>query len=218
MNNYYNPINVPKDMSEYQSPYYNMYRAESIHPYSLEVPEIITKISREITRNATLLIRLIKLLHEDGASISDLDYKIKRITKRLQNQLELLETHLKTEQEEYDALRTEFDNAIIERDALHIKRKIDGICEGEYSLKLSVANWSIEDLRAKKDDLENSLKAMENLKGLPVLGDIEELYQISKNNYQALNRLELEPCTLEILIHTLSKILETVTYSGPSTI
>ena len=205
-------------MSEYQSPYYNMYRVESIYPYSLEVPEVITKISREITRNATLLIRLIKLLQKDGASISDLDYKIKRITKKLQNQLELLDTHHKTEREEYDTLSTEFDNAVIERDALHIKRKIDEICDGEYSLKLSVANWSIEDLRVKKDGLENSLKAMENLKGLPVLGDIEELYQISKNNYQALNGFELEPYTLEILIHTLSRILETVTYSGPSTL
>ena len=205
-------------MSEYQPPYYNTYMAESIHPYSLQVPEIITKINREITRNATLLIRLIKLLHEDGASISDLDYKIKRITKKLQNQLELLDTHHKTEQEEYDTLSTEFHNAILERDALHIKRKIDGICEGEYSLKLSVVNWSIEDLRSKKDALENSLKAMKNLKGLPVLGDIEELYQISKNNYQSLNGLDLEPYTLAILIHTLSKILETVTYSGPSTL
>jgi hypothetical protein len=191
---------------------------DSIYPYSIEVPMVITKISREITRNATLLIRLIKLLHEDGASITDLDYKIKRITKKLQNQLELLDTHHKTEQEEYDSVSTEFYDTILERDALHVKRKIDGICDEEYSLKLSVADWSIEDLRSKKDALENSLKAMENLKGLPVLGDLEDLYQISKNNYQALNGLELEPCTLEILIHTLSKILETVTYSGPSTL
>lgn len=205
-------------MSEYQPPYINTYMIDSIYPYSIEVPMVITKISREITRNATLLIRLIKLLQEDGASISDLDYKIKRITKKLQNQLEILDTHHKTEREEYDILCTEFDNAIIERDVLHIKRKIDEICDGEYSVKLSVADWSVEDLGAKKDDLENSLKAMENLKGLSVLGDIEELYQISKNNYQALNGLELEPCTLEILIHTLSKILETVTCSGPSTL
>jgi hypothetical protein len=205
-------------MSEYQSAYYNMYLAETIYPYSIEIPEIITKISREITRNATLLIRLTKLLLENGESISDADYKIKRITKKLQNQLELLFTHYKTEREEFDTLKTEFDNAIIERDALHIKRKIGDICEGEYSLKLSVANWSIQDLRAKKEALENSLKAMETLKGLPVLGDIENLYQISKNNYQSLNGLKLEPYTTELLVHTLSKILETVTYSGPSTL
>ena len=205
-------------MSEYQSPYYDVYTVESIYPYSIEVPDIITKISREITRNATLLIRLIELLHEDGASISDSDYKIKRITKKVRNQLGLLDTHHKTEREELDTLSTEFDNAIIERDALHIKRKIGEICEEEYSLKLSVANWSIEDLRGKKDALENSLKAMESLKGLPVLGDIEDLYRISKNNYQSLYGLELEPCTTELLIHTLSNILETITYSGPSTL
>ena len=120
-------------MSVYQSTYYNMYTVESIYPYSIEIPEIITKISREITRNATLLIRLIKLLHEDGASISDSDYKIKRITKKLQNQLELLYTHHKTEQEEYNNLSTELNNAIIERDALHIKRKIGEICEGSIA-------------------------------------------------------------------------------------
>ena len=191
---------------------------EEIYPYSIEVPEIITKISREITRNATLLIRLVKLLQEDGVPISDSDYNINRLTKKLQNQFALLDTYQRTDQMEYDALSSELDNAIIERDALHIKRRINEICEMEYSLKLSMANWGIEDLRVKKDDLENSLKAMENLKGFLVLGDIEDLYQISKNNFQSVNCLELEPYTKERLINTLSKILDAITHSGPSTL
>jgi hypothetical protein len=79
-------------------------------------------------------------------------------------------------------------------------------------------DWTIEDLRVKKTDLEKSLKAIENLKGLIVSKDIDDLYQVSKNNYHSLNVLELRPYTLEILIHTLSKILETLTHSGLSTL
>jgi hypothetical protein len=205
-------------MLENSAFYNNMHVIENIYPYSIEVPEIITKISREITRNATLLIRLVKLLQEKGAPISNPDYKINRITKKLQNQLTLLDTYQKADLIEYDAISSELDNAIIERDALHIKRRINEICEMEYSLKLSMANWSIENLRAVKDDLGNSLKALDNLKGLLVLGDIEDLYQLSKDNYKSLNCLELEPYTIERLINTLSKILETITHSGPSTL
>jgi hypothetical protein len=191
---------------------------ESVYSYSLDISDTITKICREITRNATLLIRLLKLLQEEGAKINDLDYTIIRITKRLQNLLELFDTYHKTDQEEYNTLSAELDNAILERDALHIKRIINEICEEEYYIKLSVANWTIEDLKVKKTDLEKGLNALENLKGLIVFRDVDDLYQISKINYNSLNVLELEPYTREMLIHTLSKILETVKQSGRSTL
>jgi hypothetical protein len=191
---------------------------ESIYPYSIEIPVAITKISREFTRNATLLLKLIKLLQKEGAQIDDPDYKIIRITKKLQNLLLLSDTYNKTYQEEYNTLSAELDKAILERDELHIRRRIDEIFEEEYYLKLSVANWTVEDLRVKKTDLEKSLNALENMKGLTEFKDIDDLYQISKNNYHSLNVLELEPYTLETLIHTLSKILETVKHSGPSTL
>jgi hypothetical protein len=191
---------------------------ESIYPYSIDIPVAITKISREFTRNATLLIRLIKLLQEEGAQIDDPDYKIIRITKKLQSLLKLSDTYYKTYQEEYNTLSAELDNAIQETDELNIKRRINDICEEEYYLKLSVANWTLEDLRVKKTDLGKSLKALKNLKGLTEFKDIDDLYQISKNNYNSLNVIELEPCTLEILIPTLSELLETVRHSGPSTL
>lgn len=197
---------------------YNMFRVEDNYPYSIEVPENITEMNREITRNATLLIRLIKLIQEDGVPISDSHYIMKRIISKLLNQLELWDTHLKTDQEEYDTICAELEKVIIERDGLHIKRKIDDICEEEYSLKLLVADWSIEDLRAKRVNLENRLNALKNMKGLYVFGDIEDLYEISKNCYQLLNGLELEPDTSKKLTQTLSKILEIITLKESSTI
>jgi hypothetical protein len=205
-------------MAEQQAPQYDTHMIESIYPYSIDIPVAITKISREFTRNSTLLIRLIKLLQEEGTQIDDPDYKIIRITKKLQNLLKLSDTYYKTYQEEYNTLSAELDNAILERNELNIKRRINDICEEEYYLKLSVANWTLEDLRVKKTDLGKSLKALENLKGLTEFKDIDDLYQISKNNYHSLNVIELEPCTLEILIPTLSELLETVRHSGPSTL
>jgi hypothetical protein len=205
-------------MSEIHAPHPDTNMIESIYPYSIDIPVAITKISREFTRNSTLLLKLIKLLQKEGAQIDDPDNKIIRITKKLQNLLLLSDTYQKTYQEEYNTLSAELDKAILERDELQIRRRIDEIFEEEYYLKLPVADWTVEDLRVKKTDQEKSLKALENLKGLTVFKDVDDLYQISKNNYHSLNVLELEPSTLEILINTLSKILETVTPSGPSTL
>ena len=199
-------------------PDHDMYMIESIYPYSIEVPEIITRISREITRNSTLLIKLIELLQEDGASITDLDYRINRLIIKLQNLFMLLEAYYKTEKEEYDTISAELKDALVERDAFHIKRKINEISDEEYSIKLSVANWTVNELTSKKDSLEKILETREDLKGILLFSDIDDLYKISKNNYQSLNSLMIESYTREKLINTLSKILEMVNKAHPSTI
>ena len=199
-------------------PDHDMYMIESIYPYSIEVPEIITRISREITRNSTLLIKLIELLQEDGASITDLDYRINRLIIKLQNLFMLLEAYYKTEKEEYDTISAELKDALVERDAFHIKRKINEISDEEYSIKLSVANWTVKELTSKKDSLGKILETREDLKGILLFSDIDDLYKISKNNYQSLNSLMIESYTREKLINTLSKILEMVNKAHPSTI
>ena len=203
-------------MSEFQINH--NYMIEAIYPYSIEIPEIITRISREITRNSTLLIKLIKLIQEDGVSVSDLDYRINRIISKILNQLTLLETYYKAEQEEYDAINAELEDALVERDALHVKSRIKEINDEEYSIKLSVANWTVEDLTSRRKVLENILKAMDDLKGLMLVSDIDVLYRISKNDYQTLNNLKIELYTRERLIYVLSNILEIITDSRPSTI
>ena len=203
-------------MSEFQVNH--NYMIEAIYPYSIEIPEIITRISREITRNSTLLIKLIKLIQEDGVSVSDLDYRINRIISKILNQLTLLETYYKAEQEEYDAINAELEDALVERDALHVKSRIKEINDEEFSIKLSVANWTVEDLTSRRKVLENILKAMDDLKGLMLVSDIDVLYRISKNDYQTLNNLKIELYTRERLIYVLSNILEIITDSRPSTI
>ena len=203
-------------MSEFQINH--NYMIEAIYPYSIEIPEIITRISREITRNSTLLIKLIKLIQEDGVSVSDLDYRINRIISKILNQLTLLETYYKAEQEEYDAINAELEDALVERDALHVKSRIKEINDEEYSIKLSVANWTVEDLTSRRKVLENILKAMDDLKGLMLVSDIDVLYRISKNDFQTLNNLKIELYTRERLIYVLSNILEIITDSRPSTI
>ena len=196
---------------------HDVYMIENIYPYSIDVPEIITSINRKLTRNDTLLIKLIKLL-EDRTSISDLDYKINRIIKKLQNQFTLLETYYKTEQEEYNAIKTELSDALIDRDALHVKNRIKEISDEEYSIKLSVANWTIDDLTSRMHSLEKPLKAMDDLKSLLLFSDIDFLYKISNDKYQSLINLKIEPNTREKLVNTLSIILKTITNSRPSTI
>ena len=199
-------------------PNLDMHMIETIHPYSIDVPEIITRVSREITRNSKLLLKLIELLLKDEASIPNMDYRINRIIIKLQNLFELLETYYKTEKEEYDTINKELKDALVERDAFHIKRKIDEICDEEYSIKLSVADWTVKDLTSKKESLEKNLKTMEDLKGLQLFSDVDLLYKISKDNYYSLDSFMIESYTREKLINTLSKILESVNKSHPSTI
>jgi hypothetical protein len=107
---------------------------------------------------------------------------------------------------------------MVERDALHVKSRIKEIGDEEYSVKLSVANWNVEDLSSRKKALEKILGSMEDLKGLLVFSDVDLLYKISTDNFQSLDILTIEPYTREKLINLLSKILETITSSSPSTI
>ena len=204
-------------MFEVQAPYTDNYAVEDIYPHSIELPEIVTRMSREITRNATLLIRIINLLQK-GAPLTDEEYIIKRITKKLLNQFILWENHYRVEKEEYTLTNSELEKAELERETLHIKRKLNDITEEAYSLKLSVSDWDVKDLSVKKTDLEKNLKAYKNLRGLQVFIDVNDLYEISKNQYQILDELSLEQGTVRLLKLTLTKILESVTSKNPSTL
>ena len=197
----------------------NDYMVESIYPYSIDTPEIITKTNRELTRNATLLIRTIQLLRNDGSLITNMNHNFERLTKTILNNLLLFKTRLKINREEYEVIKAELKNAELDREALHVQRRIGEIVDAEYSLKLSVADWTVSDLAIHRDDLKKSIKAMDELKdNILSFKDVNELYQISKNNYKAINYLELLPHTKEKLIYTLSKLLEIITSSNQSTI
>ena len=90
-------------MSETQS-YTHDYSIESIHPYSIDTPEIITKTNRELTRNATLLVRTIELLRKDESKITDMNYKLERITNAILNNLLLFKTQQKLYKNEYNLI------------------------------------------------------------------------------------------------------------------
>ena len=201
-----------------QDPSYNRFPVENIYPHSIELPQSITQMSREITRNATVLIKMITLIQEDGVPTSNQNYTINRILTKLLNQFMLWEAHYKVDQEEYNIIIDELENARSQREVLLTKKMLGDISEEECSLRLSVVDWSIKDLSEKKVPLENNLKALTNLKGLPLLVDINDLYKMSKNGFVSLDSLELEYGTLKLLKKTLSKLLQTSTCKNPSTL
>ena len=205
-------------MLESQGSYYDRFPVENMYPHSIELPDIITRMSREITRNATVLIKMLTLIQEDGIPTSDHNYTINRISTKLFNQFMLWEAHCKVDQEEYYVITDELEKAKSNREFLTTQRMLGEIDDEEFSLRLSISDWSIKNLSEEKTSLENNLKAFKNLKGLSLLIDIEDLYKMSKNDYMLLDKLELEQETLKLLRKTLSKILKTITSKNPSTL
>ena len=205
-------------MSDSQESYINRYPVENIYPHSIELPDIVTRMSREITRNATFLIKMITLIQLDKVPTTNHNYTINRISTKLLNQLTLWEAHWKADQEEHQKISDELQDARLRREELITKKVLRDISDEECSLRLSIADWSIKDLSEKKASLENNLKAYTNLKGLPLLVDINELYKMSKNDFFSLNSLGLEYETLKQLKRTLYKLLQTTTDKTPSTL
>jgi hypothetical protein len=194
------------------------YAVESMYPYSLEVSECITGNNMELTQQATLLIRLLNLLQDDGVPHKSYDRIVERITRKLMKNLELWELYIMKHQEEYAALNLELETVIDERKMLHIKKKLGEICAEEYSLKLSVADWSIEDLRAKRLQTEKSINVLNRLRGLFAPSDIETLYVLSKNDYESIKYLGLESNVYKFLTQVLTRLAKATAYTRPSTL
>lgn len=194
------------------------YMTESMYPYTLQVPEGISSNSKELARLATLLIRLICILQEEGVPKKSFDKTALRVARKLDKELEIWDLYRMRDEEEYEALSKELSNAIDYRKMLHIKRKLGNIGDEELSLKLSVADWSIEDLKLKKLRIEHSVNALNNLRSLFAYEDIEELYTVSKNNYEILKELSLGSEITEFFINVLNNLSKAVTSPNPSTL
>ena len=196
----------------------NSYMTESMYPYTLQVQEGISINSKELGRLATLLIRLISILREEGVPKNNFDKTAVRVARKLDKELEIWDLYRRRDEEEYRALSLELSNAIDNRKMLHIKRKLGNIGDEELSLKLSVADWGIEDLKLKKLRIEHSVNALNNLRSLFAYEDIEELYTVSKNNYEILREISLGSEITEFLIMVLDKLSKAVTSTNPSTL
>lgn len=197
---------------------YDTQRIEDIYPYSIEVPDIITKLSREITKNSTLIVRLVKLMLDDGPPVSNPDYKFTRVAKRLDNQFKIWESHYEADHDEYKILKKELEQAIITRDSLITKRTLDDLNEQDYMLRLSVAEWNINELRTQKSVLESNLKSMEKMRVLQTSEDVDYLYKLSKDNYRLISGLEIQPETMGMLLNVLTKTLDTINNKKRTTI
>lgn len=191
---------------------------ESMYPYTLQVPEGISSNSKELARLATLLIRLISILLEGDVPKRSFDKTVERVAKKLDKELDIWDLYRLRDEEEYIALCKELASAIDNRKMLHIKRKLGNIGDEELSLKLSVADWNIEDLKLRKLRIEHCVDALNNLRGLFAYEDVEELYNISKNNYEALRDLLLDSEMTGFLINVFNKLSKAITNSNPSTL
>jgi len=198
--------------------YYEADTIEDSYPYSIQVPEIITKTCREITRNSTLLIRLLRLILDEGPPPKDYENLIKRTTNKLNNQYGIWDAHYKADQDEYHILNNELEDALLMRSSLQAKSKLGDINEMEYVLNLSIVDWSINELKTKCSILKDNLEAMNNLRVLLDSEDVNFLYHLSKNNFVLLKSLTIKPDTMGMLLQCLSEMLNTIKNKSKLTI
>lgn len=172
--------------------------------------DCIAVTNKEIINKATILIRLIKILRSDR--ITPISYiKIaQKIGKKLQYYLELWNLYNRNMKEETLTYNEELESVLKDKDLLIVRMKIDDICEKEYDLKLSVANWDAENLNFKILHLEKNMRNLNCLSDLIEAEDAEEIKRLVQNEFQTIKDLELGNEVSEMLINNISTIAKII--------
>jgi hypothetical protein len=190
--------------------YSETYTSEFTNPIILESSTCVAANNKEIMRQATILIKLIKILQTYGKPQSRYDKLVERIARKLQNHLDIWGLYRRKDKEELIASSLELEKILEDREILMIRKKVGDIYDEEYSLKIAAANWSIENLKIKKNQLENSIKDMSRLHSQLKSEDIEDINWIVQNNYQTIRDLGLGTEISEMIVKNMTTIAETI--------
>ena len=179
------------------------YAAQTI----IEAPEGVTANNREIMKQATILIKLIKYLDNDRRPRA-YDDLVERITRKLEIHLDIWGLYLKRDEEELAASSLELERALESKALLRIRSEVGDVGDEEYRLKMASAEWSIENLEGKKSRLEGGVRAMGSLRGQLESEVMDEVYEVSRNDFEKIKRLELGSELTETIIKSVSKIAD----------
>ena len=166
--------------------------------------------NKEIMNNATILIRLIKIIRADRTPPMYYNKIVQKTGKKLQNYLELWNLYNRNMKEEMLTYNEELESVLKDREILIVRKKIGDICEKEYRLKISAANWETENLKMKKLQLENSMSHLNSLGGQIEPEDADEIRWHVHDDFKTIRELELDNEVSDMLINnfmTIAKII-----------
>ena len=170
--------------------------------------DCITGINKEIMKKTAILIRLIKILRADRTLPVCYIELAQKTGKKLQNYLELWNLYNRNMKEETLTYNDELESVLKDRELLIVRKKIDDICEKEYELKLSVANWDAENLKMKKLHLEKIMSDLNSLCGLIEHEDADEIRRHVQDDFKIIKELDNE--VSEMLISNISTIAKII--------
>ena len=176
----------------------------------IEASECVTVNNKEIMKQATILLRLIKLLDTYGGSQSNYGDLVEGIARKLETHLDIWTLYLRKDEEELAASSLELGKVMDDREILQVKRNVGEIGDEEYRLKMAALDWSVEHLKVKKHQMENSVKAMSTLHNQLEPEYVEEIIQVTQSNYQDIRGLELGTELTEMIIKNITRLAETV--------
>lgn len=160
----------------------------------------------EIMRQATVLLRLIDSMGEgSGKAYVDL---LGRVASRLSNCLGIFELCRRNDEADFRASCSEFETALGDREVLNVRRQVEDIGDEEFSLKMAVAEWSIDHYGSRKRELEGGMKAMNRLKDEFENGFLEILSKVSEGNYRRVRDLGLDQTLNDVVIGSLGRLVE----------
>ena len=176
----------------------------------MDASECVTANNKEIMKQASILLRLIKLLDSYDGSQNSYGDLVDKIARKLETHLDIWALYLRKDEAELAASSLELSKAMDDREVLEIKRNVGETGDEEYRLKIAALDWSIEHLKVKKRRMENSVKAMSTLHNQLEPAYVEEINQIAMSNYQNIRGLDLGTELTEKIIKNITRLAEIV--------
>jgi len=176
----------------------------------IEASECVTVNNKEIMKQATILLRLIKLLDTYGGSQSNYGDLVEGIARKLETHLDIWKLYLRKDEEELAASSLELGKVMDDREILQVKRNVGEIGDEEYRLKLAALDWSVEHLKVKKSQMESSVKAMSTLHNQLEPEYVEEINLFAQSDYQNIRGLDLGIGLTEMIIKDFTKLADIV--------
>ena len=161
----------------------------------------------ELVRQATILVRLIDVMDGSGGR-QDVDGLMVRVARSLETHLGIYELYLRKDREALAASSLELERALETREMLGVRREVGDISDEEFGLKMAVADWGIENYRAKTRVLEGSVAALSGLGERFESEFIDEVRGLAVDDYRRVRDLGLGSELSEMIIGSFRKISE----------
>ena len=166
---------------------------------TLELPNCVSGNNDEIKKQATVLIRLVKLLMSDGISPEAFSVIAVKYGRKLQGCLDLLAIYQRIASEESELYRAELESVMEGNSALSVRHAIGDVGEEEYKLKKAMYTWDIENLNKKNQLFEGSLNQLRGLSDQLDVKNLEELRLLTDDDCRMIRELELDSRVSDLL-------------------